>query len=1656
MQKMRSRVAYFIGIAILSVASSIGAAERLEKSVSPGSLQILESTPQFLHIQAKIPAEVFEFENSLEAAEAIPGFATITQNDKPEVPFISRNLLIPPTGGVRLANVKADSRLERTLRSVVTGLDANNAMQTLLETGDDGFWPEQKVIIGEPAIMRGYRIVTVTMFPEQVNLATGEVRHNDNFDFRLEYQGDEVNPVEDAARPRPSRYAYKLLNSLVDNPPPPPRDNELSGSYLYIIPNHEGAIDAMQPLLEWRRRQGHKVVVTIVANNANQNVIAPIIRDAYRAEPPVEFVTLVGDASRGEFNIPAYSQQGDWGYTLQEGNDALADLAIGRLSCRTTAELNTIVHKLITYEADPFDGNEEWFLHGGVVAGSSINGISEVFVAKYVRKELYNLGFSEVRGYFWPENGDARGEQPFLAEWFRWGISVLHYRAFHLMNNLNVNVIDNLPGIDGRWPAVLAISCETGNFTQQTDGHTEHFLRARFGAVGAIGTATPNTNVKYNNLVAGGVWKGIYKDDLFAFGWGLNAGKFELWRAYSGFDNNFLTHMEWNNLMGDAGTHLWTGLPTRIEVDHPATLAIGQSHYAVSVTNDDEDGGPVEAALVCLYKGDELHEIAYTNADGIAEFSFDPNAMSEGEILVTVTKHNVRPYLGSADVVERVEFLGVDDWWIEDGDGDGLLNPGEVVELTFAVVNSGSDQIDGRIGIKIASMSPWVDVVADTIYLGEAPAPGESIEVNHQISVTPDCPDLVKHRLEITLFVGNRRWVSAIEPVSGATAITVGALQVEGGGILNPGDIRNISYSLSNFGSIPSVGFTATLISRDRDLTVHQNQASYDGLDIGDTQWEISQPFRISTNNNIVPGRQFPLEMQIDFDDNTSTTASAMITVGRPGLRDPFGPDKYGYLCFDSYDTSWAMAPDYDWIEIDPNAQRRDFEGTRINITDTGDNDDKSRMIELPFAFKYYGEEFDQITVCTNGWAAFGDQSELADFRKTHVGQALGPSAQLCPWWDNLVTPNGSGIYYYYDEAGGKFIIEWSGMKRLLENDRQGATETFQIILYAQSSLPTPSGDGVITFQYLDITNENRPAHNDLPFCMIGIGNLEDDGGLEYTYWAQYPAGAREIADRMAITFSPTLQVLSGVAKGRVTDLETGRGASGVTVKANRRGRTVTDNAGFYYLDLAIGEGYILTAEGQGWNEQSREGIAIEHNDTVTVDFSLTHPEFSIPANDIERTLDAGEAELIELQMHNEGNGPLRWEAEKIVEGEGEPIGHRRFSFPAARRAGDLGLVGVAHVGDRFYATGRYDGRTPLLYEFNERGALVDSFPQPGVLMAPMPDLAWDGELLWGAGGRNIYGFDLHGRIQRQFIGPYAENVGIAWDPVRELLWVSGSQRNNGIYGCNRAGQVFSVLSQRGFQITGLGYWPNDPDDFPLYVFHTANDSLNNPRSLLHKYSLAGRSDTMYVSEFIPNEPEAPMGLDISPDYAVYDWSMVVLKDDMQNNHGGDHIDVYQLGIVTTWLGLRQESGLILADSSSQFIIELNTAGLDSGTVTGDVIITHNAAGERLVIPVSLRVIGLEVHDGSDILPVNAALLSAYPSPFNASFRVAYELPAAGNIDLALYDLHGRMLTRLANDFKQAGRHELTFDATDLPSGVYAVQFKAGGVTHRMKVVCIK
>lgn len=79
-----------------------------------------------------------------------------------------------------------------------------------------------------------------------------------------------------------------------------------------------------------------------------------------------------------------------------------------------------------------------------------------------------------------------------------------------------------------------------------------------------------------------------------------------------------------------------------------------------------------------------------------------------------------------------------------------------------------------------------------------------------------------------------------------------------------------------------------------------------------------------------------------------------------------------------------------------------------------------------------------------------------------------------------------------------------------------------------------------------------------------------------------------------------------------------------------------------------------------------------------------------------------------------------------------------------------------------------------------------------------------------------------------------------------------------------------------------------------------------------------------------------------------------------------------------------------------------------------------------------------------------------YPNPFNPSTVVGFRLSVAGNAKLTVYDVLGREVAVLVDGPMSAGAHSVTFDASNLTSGVYLYKLEAGGMTQVRRMSLVK
>ena len=90
-------------------------------------------------------------------------------------------------------------------------------------------------------------------------------------------------------------------------------------------------------------------------------------------------------------------------------------------------------------------------------------------------------------------------------------------------------------------------------------------------------------------------------------------------------------------------------------------------------------------------------------------------------------------------------------------------------------------------------------------------------------------------------------------------------------------------------------------------------------------------------------------------------------------------------------------------------------------------------------------------------------------------------------------------------------------------------------------------------------------------------------------------------------------------------------------------------------------------------------------------------------------------------------------------------------------------------------------------------------------------------------------------------------------------------------------------------------------------------------------------------------------------------------------------------------------------------------------------------------------------------IPTQYNVSQNYPNPFNPSTKIQYTLPVEGNVILKIYNILGKEVkTLIANEYRTAGSHTVTFDAHDLPSGVYFYRLQAGNIISVKKMILLK
>ncbi len=1699
---MRGRGVVFVQILLVIALSPVYATQAPDSCATSVPLVKFEqvcTTSDGFNCIIRLPA--VDIVESPEYPDEISRFVLqdILPDDYPEepvLPIVSGLFRIPPQSAISIDILDA----EYTTYSDITTESFFNEVNFSLsfaEDSPDRWLPEEIVDATSPAIMHDFRVAGLHLSPVQVNPARHEVRIYSDITIAVHYYGvDDRNQLTTWPTTLSETFLpfYRQLSDWDDAELDEYR--VVRGSVQVVSTNE--ALTLMEDWITWKKQRGWDLAFLTpedVLSWTSNDIRTELQARWNAAEVPFDYIVIVGDAT-GSFVVPPGTGFGDHAYGLLAGDDFLLDCAIGRISVENASELVIYTNKVLSYEKHPYLDNQQWFTRGSVSATSSASGISTIYTGRYVRNLMLSAGYTQVdtawytQGtQFWINHQDIMHLNN--------GVSLYHHRGYQ-DTGLNPEEINELAN-DFMTPMVIDLTCRTGDWLG--DGISEAWMRAGTasvprGAIAAMGMHEGSTHTRFNNALAGGAWFSILQQKNPSVGQAGIGAKFNMYTSFCGHQDemvhNFAT---WCNIMGDPTVYLWTGSPKTMLLFADSTIAHGQNGYHVTLY-DPMSSEPVENAWVTMSSevGDSVFVVSKNQTNAGGQCWLDLNGCVANELKLFITAQHYLPYEMDVSVQEVAQSIVFADVVVVDngqngttGNSNGIAEAGETIGLLFELENR-SDMQQNQIEISVTTDDPYIAGISGTGTL-QSIQPRSSAFVNGVVLVelSPATPDgwNAYYRITINADLSETTDIIPLEIQSFKLALIQAQALNDSGNVISPGETGILQCLVANVGNSSALDpVNLVLHSDDPFISIGHNVGVMTSL--APSQTAMTSQFEISIHPEAFKGHRGNLYLTALSTNNMLDTLYFDVTIGEVDADDPIGPDLYGHYAFDNTDTLYyeEYAPDFTWIEINPDLHEHLFLGENLCLQDTVDNQDTAVVIQLPFPVRYYGETYSEMTIAVNGFVAMGNQADMPLQRNWTIPSPLGPSAMIAPYWDERKTDDESGIFYYHDAWNGRIIVEWY---RVLDAAMHNPC-TFELILYQQ---PEPdstwTNDNDILFQYRTM-NHSQGNGADVYYFTTGIENQTQDDGLQLAYWNSYTPGMPPVENGRAVLFTTNVMRIMGSIEGTISSTLNEAPIEGALVVTDDGQASACTNAnGYYCLERVVAGRVDLEVFHDCFNSKYIENIAVDMDEPTEVNISLYSPDLLITPPVVIDTIHTDEDHTLSINLYNPGDGLLEYDAGIRFQGENEGMQFQRIVEELPTDDNDLDDMaspwdwaysfslseqetrnrGLVFDGRFFWVTGSngLDVNVPnQLYQYDRYGAFIRSFDQPvGENMRSDPGiygLTSDGDFLYGVDGGWLYRIDKKWELEEgnwqvgsiaaidSFETPVNPARYLAYDPDSDLFWMGDYGID--IYAVNRQGSIIAQYPQDFFP-RGASWFAEDPDGFNLYFICQANGS--NQTSIVKMNPENG--DAVEIYSFIaPAGNVHPSGIDISGQWNPLVWVIATIIDCGEE----DGLQVWTLSDNLPFFTIEQANGVVIPGTASILLFNVDGSLLNQGVYRFYTYFKHNACSAHnnwayftIVAPDTVtQAITVAAQ------PVEWEFSGVYPNPFNPTTTIAFSLKQNSPVHATLYDILGREVATVIDEIRPSGHHQVAFDGSNLASGMYFLHFQAGPLQETRKLLLLK
>jgi hypothetical protein len=791
-----------------------------------------------------------------------------------EVPYLHSSVMLDPQKNVSLEIIPGsyeEISLEYPLvpsRGVIYRSEDPAGVPYIIDPRSitDSWYPVALAENTDPFILRDIRGTSVYVYPFQYNAARRLLRVYHSVTIKLvENNTSSLNPLPKIhgkiLREMDGVYKSVFINYFMSNREDLTID-EFGDIHVIVTSRDE---DAIQPYVEWKREKGYNVSVEVVASatTVNTNVQA-----AYDNNNDILYVLLVGDWADLQCTTNSYGRPMDPQVGTVVGTDDFADIAVGRFSANSPADVTVQANKVIAYERDPDIGGTWYDKATGIASNQGLGAGDDGESDDQHETVIYNDKLDPFTYYTYNSIYDPGANASMVSNAVNTGATVINYTGHGWREGWSTSGFNNshVAGLTNgdMLPFIVSVACNNGDFDLDTCFAEAWLRKENGGAIMFLGAsisqpwAEPMRGQDYfMDVLIGGYnysdhpgQSGINTDEQRTTLGSIIFNGLTLMCIESGGGSDWETAKTWN-FFGDPSVQARTKTPLELTLSNMVIMV--NVPFTTTVTSPE---GPVANAMVTLSQN-EQYFTGITNANGTVTID---HTLNPGNAKLVVTAFNTETVYENQSVIPpdgpfiTLASVEIDD---AEGNGNGLLDYGETVYLTIGLVNVGTADAT-NVSAEISSIDPYTGIPDDWAEYGLIP-PGDTVYVaqGYQVQAHDSIPDLHMVLFDLAASTNVRdTWISSFTitghaPVLEMTGYSIDDSAGNDNGKLDPGETALISISVHNAGTSDAFVVSGELFTENEDITISNSLMAFGDIQAGQSG---TAAYEIVVNENIPVG----------------------------------------------------------------------------------------------------------------------------------------------------------------------------------------------------------------------------------------------------------------------------------------------------------------------------------------------------------------------------------------------------------------------------------------------------------------------------------------------------------------------------------------------------------------------------------------------------------------------------------------------------------------------------------------------------------------------------------------------------------------------------------------------------------------------------------